>query len=340
LRNPDEFSRRVKQRFGCLQRAFFNGRLDLTEAEGVAATIAANSERELDAARRLGAGELARRLQPTMDSLTQTLALVEAGIDFSEEEIRFVSAGQVRQSAAEIVGDLEELLAASGRFERLTHEPVVVLCGRPNAGKSTLLNALAGRQRAVVSPMAGTTRDLLSAQAKLRRGMVTLVDTAGLEWENSADSIARQMLERAINAIDQADVLVLVREAGEGERAVALPREPALVVMAKADLHGGDEAGLRVSAITGEGLAELRDRIDEAAFGGGGDETLALNARHTRQIQLAIEELNTIIEKRTLEDELLAEHLRAAADALGEITGIVSTEDLLGRIFSTFCIGK
>ena len=320
-------------------RAFFNGVLDLTGAEAVAAVIGANNQRELDAARKLGAGELTRRLRPLMDQLTQALALVEAGIDFSEEDIRFISADQVRGNASEAAGVLQSILSASGRFERLSHEPLVVLCGKPNAGKSTLLNALAGKQRAIVSPVAGTTRDLLSAEVELPHGLVKIVDTAGLE-NTSDDSLAAQMRAQALSAIEQADVLVLVRDAGDSGAAPGLPREPAMVVHAKCDLAAAPSGNLAVSAVTGHGMTQLRDRLNELAFASAGDETLALNARHVAQIRLALDELAALSAGAISEDELAAEHLRAAIDALGEITGMVSTDDLLGRIFSTFCIGK
>ena len=321
-------------------RAFFNGRLDLTEAEGVAATISATSGRELDAARRLGAGELTRRLRPIIDTLTQTLALVEAGIDFSEEEIRFITPEQVRQNASATQEQLRRLLSASASFERLAHEPLIVLCGRANAGKSSLLNALARRQRAVVSPVAGTTRDLLSAEVKLARGMVRLIDTAGLETETAAQGpIARQMREMAMQGIEQADLVILIHDGGDADLPVALPRPPDLVVMTKCDIHKSVGA-VAVSAVTGEGMDDLRQLLDQLAFGSAGDATLALNARHVRQIGQALSDLEELTSGDLRQEELMAEHLRAASDALGEITGLVSTDDLLDRIFSSFCIGK
>lgn len=321
-------------------RAFLNGRLDLTEAEGVASTIHASNQRELDAARRLQSGELTLRLRPVVDGLVETLALVEAGIDFAEEEIRFITRPQLLARLAEARNGLTALLRSSGRLEALSHEPTVVLCGRPNAGKSTLLNALARRHRAIVSPTPGTTRDLLHADVELLRGIVRMVDTAGLESAAANDAIARQMQARAFQAIEQADVVVLVQERGDRAGQVALPRPPDLVVTSKCD-DGTANDECRVSATTGIGLEQLRHRLDELAFASTAGESLALNARHLGQIALALEELSAI-EQASEDDsgELVAEHLRFAIDALGEITGVVSPDDVLAKIFSGFCIGK
>src|SRR5688572_23788946 len=205
-------------------RAYFNGRLDLTQAEGVAATVGAQSEREARAARQLMAGELARRVSPVMDDIAQALALTEVGIDFTDEDVTFISAEQLGARCRAAVAAIEAMLRESPRFERLAHEPRIVLLGRPNAGKSTLLNALAGRDRAVVSEVAGTTRDALSAHVALRRGTVLVVDVAGIEESGKTEhrtsnqspgtedgrlSIERQMQEHALRELETADHVVL-----------------------------------------------------------------------------------------------------------------------------------
>lgn len=325
-------------------RAYFNGKLDLAQAEGVAAAISAQNELELGAARQLMAGELARRLRPAMDELAQTLALVEAGIDFSDERIQFVSSEEAASGIDAILGQLRSLIADSARFEKLTHEPTIVLAGRPNAGKSTLANALAGRNRSVVSPVAGTTRDALSVEIVLRRGVVRLIDIAGLEGvSTSSETIEAQMQEIAKRAIEQADVLVLVRESTDDRAEATLPRPADLRVLSKADLLKKVPAGLDslcVSVVTGMGMDHLREALDRAAFGrdsSGG--ALALTSRHLNCLDEAMSALTRAREVRD-SAELLAAELRGTLDALGQILGAVSPDDILGRIFSKFCIGK
>ncbi|MDB5290467.1 MAG: tRNA uridine-5-carboxymethylaminomethyl(34) synthesis GTPase MnmE [Phycisphaerales bacterium] len=336
-------------------RAYFNGRLDLTQAEGVAATISAGSEQELAAARRLMAGELARRLAPVTDLVAQTLALLEVGIDFSDEDVSFLSPAEASERIARADGLLARLLEESVRFERLVHEPRVVLVGRPNAGKSTLLNLLAGHERAVVSPAAGTTRDVLSAQVPLARGVIRLIDVAGLDETDNARSsrdsndehvrIAQKMREHALRAVEEADHIVLMVDATDDRKPIVLPRAPGLIVASKIDLLRGampDSAGhLGISAVTGAGIDTLREILDRRCFGdASAGSAMALNARHVRAIDEARESLSRAAQQAGAGPELLALELREALDALGSISGRISPDDLLGRIFSTFCIGK
>jgi tRNA modification GTPase len=343
-------------------RAFFNGRLDLAEAEGVAATIAAGNERELAAARQLMAGELARRLRPAMDAVAEALALVEAGIDFADEEgVSFLSPAQLRDRIATADASLARLLDDSTRFERLTHEPAAVLVGRPNAGKSTLLNALAGASRAVTSPVAGTTRDALSAEVALPRGILRLVDVAGLEEDEpvAAGDIPTQMRDRALRAVESADLVILVRDATDARPVLPPSRPPNLIVLTKQDLvgcdlppspgtpgegrGGGSPQAIAVSALTGAGLPDLRARLDRLAFGepASAGATLALNARHidaVRDSRAALDRAAGLGDVAS--PEVVALELREALDAMGRVLGSVTPDDLLGRIFSTFCIGK
>jgi tRNA modification GTPase len=336
-------------------RAYFNGRMDLTAAEGVAATIAAHSDRELAAARQLLAGELSRRLAPLMDRIAETLGVIEVGIDFSEEEVQFISSEALSARLGEIDAGLQRLLDESTRFERLSHEPQVVLIGRPNAGKSTLLNALAGEQRAVVSPHAGTTRDAIAAEVRLRRGTIRLLDVAGLDHADKTDSIARQMQSRARQTLEAADLVLLVRDGQQTSDDLPISdRPPDLIVETKSDL--GERSGtgvtepvahaktstVHVSALTGENLDALRDRLDEMAFGAfDGAASLALNARHVHAVEQARQAVTRACQRiGNAGDEILALELREALDLLGGVLGDVSPDDVLGRIFSTFCIGK
>ena len=333
-------------------RAYFNRRMDLTEAEGVAATIAARSQQELLAARQLLAGELSRRLRPIMEDLANLLALVEAGIDFSEEDITFLGRQELGGRISQIRSSLTELAESSSRFDRLAHQPQLVLVGRPNAGKSTLLNALTGSQRAVVSPVEGTTRDVIWAELPLPRGIVRLIDAAGLleQLPPPSDhsphaSIARQMHQRAQAAVENADVVLLVHDLTDGRPRLIPPRSPDLAILSKADLlpqpPPPQAHQIPVSAKTQSNMSLLRQHLDEMAFGRFSEgSSLALNARHLSAIEEARLALSRIKGDNPLSDELLALELRQALDALGRIIGQVTPDEVLARVFATFCIGK
>jgi tRNA modification GTPase len=318
-------------------RAFFNGRMDLSTAEGVAAIIGARNEQELQAGRQLMAGELARRLIPIMASLKQTLALVEVGIDFSQEDVTILAAAEQSARIAQVDADLQSLLESSSRFARMSHEPRVVLVGRPNAGKSTLLNALAGHDRAVVSPIAGTTRDALSACIALSRGYIHLTDVGGIEEIATTDSIEQQMQSQAQRAIAEADFVILLKDATDTQLQLELPRNPDLIITSKLDLNPNVE-GLAISAKSGQGMDRLIDELNSMCFASATGGGLALNVRHVR----AIESARAALARTTdiADGELIAADLREALDVLGSILGHVSADDVLGAIFSGFCIGK
>ena len=326
-------------------RAFFNGKIDLSQAEGIATAISAQGDLQLLAARRLMAGELAQRIQPAMDSLAETLALIEAGIDFSEEQMEFIGQRQIEAQIDAILDQLKSLALQSQRLEKLTHEPTIVLAGRPNAGKSTLTNALAGQNRSIVSAQAGTTRDALSVDISLPRGTARLIDIAGISGRLSAptEKIEHQMEQAAQQAMRQADVLVLVREAGDARETISFPRTSDLRVISKIDLCGNspqEKDSIHLSAITGAGMVELRNALDRIAFGSDlAGASLGLTSRHRQ----AFDETMTALAraKSVLAfPELLAAEMRLALDNLGQILGIVSPDDIIGKIFSKFCIGK
>ncbi|MDB5296416.1 MAG: tRNA modification GTPase trmE [Phycisphaerales bacterium] len=360
-------------------RAYFRGRLDLTAAEGVAATIAANSADELAAARGLMAGELARRLAGPADRLLETLALLEVGIDFSDEDVTVLSPAELSARVTACRDDLRRLLAETDRSRPAGGAPAFVLAGRPNAGKSTLLNALAGYARAVASATAGTTRDPLAADVPLARGLVRVIDVAGLEsvapgpgapgaatsGEEAAAEVAGRMRAGAERAIAEADFVLLLTPFDEPHDLPDLGRPYDLLLQTQTDrrpapipiqrptgtgpgsgVSSGAVSGgsaMTISAFTGDGMDRLREVMDELAFGRrGSGHHLALNARHVEALRVAAEAMDRVLDLTAMGGgaELASAELRAATDAVGGVLGRVSPDELLGRIFSRFCIGK
>jgi tRNA modification GTPase len=338
-------------------RAFFNGKIDLAQAEAVAATIAADSEAALQAATRLRAGELSELVRPVAEDLAKLLALVEVGIDFAEEDISFIRPDELSSQAETLRNRLQQVLHSARTIEFSGEYPRVVLVGHPNAGKSTLLNLLAGFDRVVTSSVPGTTRDPIGVEVHLLSGVVRLMDTAGSESlqtkaeqnsENLPDIafIEEAMQARAADAAAAADVLVLVRRKGDLRPDPALPRAPDCVVETHHDqLHSGGEGteslqshAIRTSSVTRAGLETLRARLDELCFhrwGGGG---LGLTVRQQDLLAEAVRNLDAV--KVGASAELTAHHLRLALDALGGISGEYAPDDVLRRIFAGFCIGK
>ena len=348
LARPGEFS----------ERAFLEGRLDLAQAEAVADLIAAGDVRAARAARRALDGEFSRRVEAIAAALLEVRIHVEAAIDFADEPIETLGGGQLRVRLHEQAQQLAALLAAAERGRRLRDGLHAVIVGPPNAGKSSLLNALSGRDRAIVTDIAGTTRDLLHEQVHIDGVELTLVDTAGLR--DGGDAIEREGMRRARAELERADLALVVLDAREPARGLdalgdALEGVPLkLVVHNKLDLVTGDagpgaepaEPGVagafRVSARTGEGLPALRAALARAVTGedaGGGEFTA-----RTRHVEALREAQGQLGDARGWLDagqlELAAEALRLAHDALGSITGRIDADTLLGHIFSSFCIGK
>ena len=331
------------------ERAFLEGRLDLAQAEAVADLISAGSEAALRAARRSLDGEFSRRVDAVVEGLVALRVWIEAALDFPEEEVDFLAAPELQQRLRGVAGDLERLRADAGRGKRLLDGLHVVIVGAPNAGKSSLLNALAGEERAIVTDIAGTTRDLLRERIMVDGIELTLVDTAGLR--DAPDSIEREGIRRARAELERADLVLAVLDDQVAPPPLALPAGvPVLWLHNKADLSGApvhaetrpDGEHLWLSARTGEGLAPLRSRLREAAgLGEGSEGAFSARARHLEAMDRAAGLLAQAA--RQLQGgagELAAEELRGAQAALGEITGQVDADALLGRIFSSFCIGK
>lgn len=328
---PGEFTR----------RAFLNGKLDLTAAEGIADLIAAETEAQRRQALRQAEGGLAARHADWAARLTRLLARQEAFIEFEEDELPSDLDARVTEAAGELRVEMAALLADGTRGEKLREGLAVAILGAPNAGKSSLLNALAGRDAAIVSARAGTTRDVVEVRMILGGVPVTLADTAGLR--EAADEIEAEGVRRALQRAEAADLrlLVFAADAPPDVATLALRGPDALVVLNKADLNGAALPGaVAVSARTGEGLAGLRALLEAAAAARAGlsDAAALTRPRHRAAVGEAVEWL----ERLPLAGlpELRAEALRGALRALSRLTGRVDVEQVLDLVFGEFCIGK
>lgn len=340
-------------------RAFLNGKLDLTEAEGIAATIAARSDHQLRAAASLRQGSLHRWVQQQADNLADLLAMVEAGIDFSDEPgVSFIALDQLQQRLDDISCAMQALESRSVSWEALPAMPTVIMLGRPNVGKSSLLNAISGQQRAIVSPVAGTTRDALSVEISDASRSVRLVDAAGVETDLTP--MADLMNDARRQTLLRADVILLVIDHTDTDGSLqALLGEVQdihvwkIIVRNKSDLSAGLRASpaaiplpwISASAKTGDSLPALRTMLFDYAHRQAPvtEDCLTLNSRHQvllRQASAAVQRAGEILASSGQFPELLAADLRAALDDLGAISGTISSDDVLGRIFSSFCIGK
>jgi tRNA modification GTPase len=335
------------------ERAFLNGKLDLVQAEAIADLIAAGDLRAARAARRSLDGVFSRRIDAASEQLLHLRIHVEAAIDFADEPLDTLGGSQVRAGVASVREQLRSLRQAAERGRKLRDGLHVVLLGPPNAGKSSLLNALAGSERAIVTDIAGTTRDVLRETIHIDGLELTLVDTAGLR--EGGDVIEREGMRRAEAETRQADLALVVVDATDPQAGLdavagALAGVPQrLLIHNKADLLAAwpaqDSADqIWVSARSGQGLEQLHARLAALAGQGAGeamDGEFSARQRHVEaiaQAQQHLEDAAAELEHDVL--ELAAEQLRLAHDALGEITGRMTADDLLGKIFSSFCIGK
>ena len=336
---PGEFSK----------RAFLNGKMDLAQAEGVADLIDASTTEAARSAQRSVLGEFSAAIHAMERGLVELRALTEATLDFPEDDIDTGTRDDQTRRLALVRQQLQVSLNASRQGSLLREGAMVVLAGLPNVGKSSLLNRLAGAEVAIVTEIPGTTRDTIRQSINLMGVPLHIIDTAGLH--ESADPVEQIGMARTWAAIERADLALLVLDAGKGETAgdtailAKLPKGlPCLRVQNKCDLSaqasGRSQNQIAVSAKTGAGIDDLRQAIAEAIGWQGNSEGVYMaRARHLealRNAEAALERAATVIRRQ----ELFAEELHAAHNALMSITGEVTADDLLGEIFSRFCIGK
>lgn len=349
LRRCVEVGARIAEPGEFTRRAFLNDRLDLAQAESVADLIDASSEEAARSAARSLTGAFSQRVHALVAALTELRMHVEACIDFPEEEIDPADRSEQGRRLGELRQALATLLEEARQGQVLREGLTVVLAGRPNVGKSSLLNRLAGEELAIVTPIAGTTRDYVRATLSLEGVPIHLVDTAGLRA--TSDEVERVGVERTWAALREAGAALFVTEAGEGfddpANAELLARMPAGVpvvrVVNKIDRTPGfvvPEGTLGLSAKTGEGVGDLRRRLLEiAGWKPHGEGLFMARERHVTALREAASRLEAA-SGAAHAYELQAEELRLAQVALGRITGEVGADELLGAIFSRFCIGK
>jgi tRNA modification GTPase len=337
-------------------RAFLNGRLDLAQAEAVLDVVRSRTEVSLQAAMDQLSGRLSDRLRPLRARLVEALAYTEACLDFAEDEIPPQELGR---DLEEVAADLERLLAEAERGIIYRQGVRVAIVGRPNVGKSSLLNRLLRTDRAIVTDIPGTTRDTLEETLNLEGIPVVLVDTAGIQAEPE-DAVERLGVERSRAALAQADLALLVVDASQpltaadGAIAGLVQGRPSIVVLNKIDCpaqggHAGDgllpAPAVRISALTGEGLDGLEQVLVETVLSGqvtASEAPAVTNPRHKQALERALEHVRAAraAQGRGEMAELLAIDLASAVQALGEITGQSASEDLVDAIFANFCVGK
>lgn len=344
LAEPGEFSK----------RAFLNGKLDLAQAESVADLIDASTAQAARSAMRSLQGEFSREVNALKEELIELRALTEATLDFPDEEIDFLQEAGAFGRLERLRGKLRALVANARQGALLREGAQVALVGRPNVGKSSLLNRLAREEVAIVTEVPGTTRDTLRSQVEIQGVPFHIIDTAGLR--ETQDAVERIGIERARAAAAQADLVLVVTEYARGvmpEDEAILgqlpPGLPRVIVRNKIDLAGvaprlaqeGGVAEVWLSAKTGEGVDLLQQALlRQVGWTGGGEGIFMARARHLEALARAEERLAAAAEAAGRGLELFAEELRLAHVALGQITGEFTADDLLGQIFSRFCIGK
>jgi len=340
---PGEFSK----------RAFLNGKMDLVQAEAVADIIEANSEQASRSALRSLSGVFSKQVNTLTRAIIELRIFVEATIDFSDEEIDFLQSEQVKEKAQHIQDEVQEILHSATQGAILREGLNVAIAGKPNAGKSSLLNALTQRSSAIVTDIAGTTRDVLRETIHIDGMPLNIIDTAGLH--ESQDVVEKEGIKRAIDVIAQADVVLMMYDAQDQSPDFSLLPEKLdlkklLVIKNKIDLTNErpgrcieqGKTQLSICAKEIQGVDLLRQELaDMAGLDSGAEGVVLARKRHIIALEESLEAINNaLLQLEGGAIELMAEDLRHAGQAMGSITGEFSSDDLLGEIFSSFCIGK
>lgn len=333
---------RAAERGEYTRRAVANGRLDLTAAEGIADLVEAETGSQRRQALRQAGGALERAAAAWRERLARMLALIEAEIDFPDEEDVPALFAEVQHRAGRLLAEIDGALAGGRSGERLREGAVMVIAGPPNAGKSTLLNALARRDVAIVTPIAGTTRDTLEVHLDLGGYPVTLVDTAGLR--EAKDVVEAIGVERARASLERADLVIWLEADDASAEHRDLPA-PVLRIATKRDEGGKlpDGFNLMISAKTGAGMSSLLNRLEQVARDvlEGGESALVTRARHRRELEAIAHHLSLVCSAdEATPVEFVAEDLRLAVRAIGRLTGQVDIDEIYDVIFREFCIGK
>lgn len=339
LARPGEFS----------ERAFLNNKMDLAQAEAVADLIQATSEQAARASIRSLQGEFSKHIHTLLDSLIHLRMFVEAAIDFAEEEINFLADKQLENHLDLVIKRVDQIIASAQQGSLLRDGIRIVIAGEPNVGKSSLLNALSGNDIAIVTDIPGTTRDILREHINLDGLPIHVIDTAGLRI--SEDLVEQEGIRRAQEEIKQADLILNVIDASQEYETILHTSAPILVIRNKIDLNDerpkikeqNGQISISLSAKKGDGLDLLKQQIkNTVGFRANMEGVFSARRRHVDALERAkkflTQGLKQLIDYRA--GELLAEDLRQAQLALSEITGAFTSDDLLGKIFSSFCIGK